>query len=165
MSRLHLLDTNIYRAWVEGKHERHAEVVRRVGELGGTYAYVSVVTVAEVEFGLSRPHRLSTELVQEIRRGLSEFRVLAINHHVAEPYGKLRAWLVEKYGPKNKRRFRSLSQLADPITDIELGIQENDLWLVSQAITVEAVLVTFDRMTHLRQAVMASDLDLPFAQW
>jgi predicted nucleic acid-binding protein len=74
--------------------------------------------------------------------------------------------LVANYSPKNKRqRILSLSQLADPITDIELGVQENDLCLASQAIATEAVLVTFDRMTHVCQAARATGLELLFAEW
>lgn len=166
MSRVHLLDTNIFSVWVDGDHERHTDVLAQVEELGDAFLFVSVVTVAEVEHGLARPHRLSIELVREIRRGLSSFRVLEIGRHVAEPYGKLRAWLVENKAPRDKRkRLTSLSQLIDPITDQELMIQENDLWLASQAIANEAVLVTLDRMTHIRQAAAGTQQELHIAQW
>jgi len=73
MSRLHLIDTNIYSAWVDGNHKRHASVVDHVEELGKTLIYVSVVTVAEVEYGLSLPHPLTAGYVQKIRSGLLGF--------------------------------------------------------------------------------------------
>ena len=124
------------------------------------YVFLSIITVAEVEFGLSLPHRLDPDLVQEVRKGLSMFPVLEIDRHVAEPYGAMRSWLVQKYAPPQKRRLRSLAQLADPVTNLALGVQENDLWLASQALASDAVLVTTDRMTHIRKAARAIGLEL-----
>ena len=88
------------------------------------------------------------------------FPVLELDRHVAEPYGAMRSWLVQNYAPAQQRRLRSLSQLADPVTDRTLGVQENDLWLASQAVANDAVLVTTDRMTHIREAACAIGLEL-----
>ncbi len=88
------------------------------------------------------------------------FPVLEISRYVAEPYGAMRSWLVQRFAPVRQRRLRSLSQLADPVTDLALGIQENDLWLASQALANDAVLVTVDRMTHIREAALATGMEL-----
>lgn len=166
MSRIHLLDTNVLRAWVDGAHERLEATVARVAELGKTFVFLSAITVGEVEFGLARPHRLEEKQVAAIRSALSNFAIMAVDSHVAVPYGKLRAWLLEQYGPKDRRtKLRSLVQLSDPATDLELGIQENDLWLASQAIATDAVLVTGDKMERIVEAAAQTGQHLYFARW
>lgn len=166
MSRIHLLDTNVHRAWADARHSRHSATLSNVEQLGDDFVFLSVITVAEVESGLARPHKLEIEEIQAIRRGLSRFPVMAIDRHVAEPYGQLRAWLVQRYGPPaGRRKIRSLSELADPATDISLGIQENDLWLASQAISTSSVLVTADKLTRLREAATGTKLELLLASW
>lgn len=166
MSHIHLLDTNALRAWIDGDHPRHANMVKNVGNWGDAFVFLSAVTVAEVEFGLARPHSLATQIVGKIRAALLRFPVLEIDRHVGEPYGKLRAWLVERYAPKGQRKkLRSLTQLTDPISDLALGIQENDLWLASQAIATEAVLVTGDRLERILEAARAADYELHCFRW
>lgn len=167
MSQIHLLDTNVLRAWVDGDHERHGAVVSQIESLGDSYVFLSAVTVAEVEFGLALPHRLGAALVGEIRLALQRFPVLEIDRHVGEPYGRLRAWLVKHYAPKSRRRkLRSLSELTDPVTDLELGIQENDLWLSSQAIATDSILVTDDKkMDRIVEAARATEHGLRCLRW
>jgi predicted nucleic acid-binding protein len=167
VSRIHLLDTNVLRSWVDGNHARHAAVLARVGKLGDPYIFLSVVTVAEVESGLARPHRLTAQLVGEIRQALRRFQVLEIDRHACEPYGRMRAWLLGRYAPRIRRgKLRSLSELADPVTDLQLGIQENDLWLASQAVATDSVLVTGDqKMRRLVDAATATGDELRLANW
>lgn len=56
--------------------------------------------------------------------------------------------LFEKFGPKDKRiDGRRPEQLIDPVTSLQLKIQENDLWIVSQAITRDFTLVTNDKVS------------------
>jgi predicted nucleic acid-binding protein len=166
MSRIHLLDTNILRAWVDGEHEHHDAVVDRVRKLGDALVFLSVVTIAEVEYGLARPHRLDAEVVAKIRGALVRFSPLEIDQFVTEPYGQLRAWLVDRYAPKGRRsKVRSISQLRDPTTDLELGIQENDLWLASQAIATDSILVTGDQMARIVEAAHGTGQDLRLERW
>jgi len=66
-------------------------------------------------------------------------------------YGDIRARLFEKYAPREKRRRRLRpEQLINPATSRELGIQENDLWLVAQALEFHLVLVTNDAIQQIR---------------
>lgn len=166
MSRLYLLDTNVFSAWVDVRHARHVAVVDRVAALGESYIFLSTVTVSEVEFGLALPHSLDIAMVAAIRQGLNRFQVLELDRHVGEPYGVIRAWLVAHYGPKDRRRkLRSLSDLADQATDRELGIEENDLWLASQAIATDAILLTGDRMNRIVDAATATQRSLRIERW
>lgn len=165
MSRIHLLDTNVFSAWVNGEHERHAAVVEKAAELGDSFVYLSAVTVAEVQYGLACPHRLTAEIVGQIQQALLQFPVLDIDRHVGEPYGELRAWLRAKYAPK-KKRLRSLAQLEDTVNDMDLQIQENDLWLASQAIATDSILVTEDQGVEvIREAAEATGCSLLTTRW
>ena len=70
--------------------------------------------------------------------------------HTAKTYGELRARLFDKYAEKNKRTTkRRPEQLIDPVTSLELGIQENDLWIAAQAISRNLTLVTNDAIKRI----------------
>jgi predicted nucleic acid-binding protein len=88
-----------------------------------------------------------------------------IDKHVTPEYGRIRAMLFEKYGPKGKR-ISGLrpEQLIDPVTSLELKIQENDLWIVSQAVTRDFTLVTNDRAS-LRPLLEVAGEELHIENW
>jgi predicted nucleic acid-binding protein len=67
-------------------------------------------------------------------------------------YGMLRARLFENYTPNNKKR-KGLrpEQLIDPVTSLELGIQENDLWIAAQAMSQNLTLVTNDKLHQIHE--------------
>lgn len=96
-----------------------------------------------------------------------EFPLVAhVTEHTAEHYGSIRAHLVEQFGPRkgwgDKRRAE---QLCDPITALSLGIDENDLWLVSQAAEMNLTFVTKDGMVRIRDAVASLYPDLLIENW
>jgi len=71
--------------------------------------------------------------------------------HTANTYGELRSLLFDKYAPNDKRKKNLRpEQLVDPITSLELGIQENDLWIAAQAIR-------WERTTHRRLGALSDD--------
>jgi predicted nucleic acid-binding protein len=72
---------------------------------------------------------------------------LPIDEYVSDVYGELRASLFEKYIQKGKNKRPE--QLIDPVTATEIGIDENDLWIVAQAITYNLTLVTNDKMRRI----------------
>jgi len=118
---------------------------------------MSSVTWGELEYGYQvqadKEHSLDTPFRQFIHETAP--KEFFVNKHVACDYGRIRARLFEKYGPKEKKK-KGLrpEQLIDPVTSLQLRIQENDLWLVAQAINRGLVLVTNDRksMQPLREA-------------
>jgi len=80
--------------------------------------------------------------------------------HTANTYGELRSLLFDKYAPNDKRKKNLRpEQLVDPITSLELGIQENDLWIAAQAIVRNLILVTHDKLTHIRK-IAGSELHI-----
>jgi len=90
---------------------------------------------------------------------------IVIDKHVARDYGRIRARLFEKYGPKEKKK-KGLrpEQLSDPVTSLQLKIQENDLWIVSQAVARNFILVTNDRKS-LRPLLEVTGGELCIENW
>jgi len=152
-----LIDTNIWEYWFNPAREpEHSNVLKRVSELEeecketlfSYRVWISSITCGELEYGyqaqLDKEHSLETSFRQFIHKvSPKEF---VINKHVTCDYGIIRAKLFEKYGPKKKKK-KGLrpEQLIDPVTSLQLKIQENDLWLVAQAITKSLIFVTNDR--------------------
>jgi predicted nucleic acid-binding protein len=73
--------------------------------------------------------------------------------------------LFEKFGPKDRRiNGRRPEQLIDPATSLQLKIQENDLWIVSQVITRDFTLVTNDTASLQPLLEVAGD-ELHIENW
>ena len=160
MSDTYLLDTNIASALWDEYHRNHRAFRERLAKLRDAAVCVSVVSLAEVEYGLKIAPRIDEERQRGVRTNMSRFEVLALDRHVVEYYAELRARLFRKYSPKNSRgrlTAKVVPDLWERSPDKLLGIQENDLWIASVAVERNLVLVTSDRLTHI-QAVAGDDL-------
>jgi len=160
VSDAYLLDTTIASALWDKCHENHAPFRERLDRLGDAPVYVSVVSLAEVEYGLKTAPRIGEQRQRSVRARMRAFEVLALDRHVVEYYAELRARLFRKYSPKNSRgrlKAKIVPDLWERSPDKLLGIQENDLWIASAAVERNLVLVTNDRLTHI-QAVAGDDL-------
>lgn len=151
----YLLDTNILRYWYDDRCSQHAKVlacvqVIRQPDPETQYVprlFVSVVTMGEIEYGhrYAKKPNVSEQLKHHefVREQCPE--PLEVITHAAEPYGVMKAWLMNSFSPKTKRtKAARLKQLIDPATTEELGVQENDVWIAAQAMTFNLVLVTHD---------------------
>jgi predicted nucleic acid-binding protein len=93
-------------------------------------------------------------------------QVLKVSRHTAEPYGRIRAALFDKLGPKSRKsKKKRAEELCDPTTGRELGIDENDLWIVAQAAERNLVLVTHDKMVPIREALRESEIGVRIEDW
>ena len=151
----YLLDTNILRYWYDDRCSQHDKVLARVQAVclpdpQTQYIprlFVSVVTMGEIEYGhryAPKPDRAKQLKYQEfVRQQCPEH--LEIIAHVADAYGKMKAWLMNNFAPKTMRtKAKRLEQLVNPITTEKLGVQENDVWIAAQAMTFNLVLITHD---------------------
>lgn len=142
----YLLDTTIASiAGYEGD-ERHASVREWLDGLQSDVVFISAVSVAESEYGL-RLNPLDAQSEQDIRNAIRTYQVLPIDHHTATVYGPIRAALFRAYAPRDYRKriaSRYIEDLREPTTGKELGVQENDLWIVSVAVQYNMVFVTAD---------------------
>ncbi len=167
--RGYLLDTCILRFWLDESSDKHAPVCGRIEESSPDgYLFVSAITLGEIRHGLwAQAKDPYSELEAQYERLLREQirAVLGVTRHTALYYGPLRGRLFEKYAPKEKRtKKKRPEQLIHPITGERLGIDENDLWLVSQAIERRLVFVTDDAMDRIRD-ILAEGSDLQIQNW
>lgn len=155
----YLLDTNVIRYWFDGDAGTFP-TVKAVADAcaADSPLYASAITVGEIEFGHAlNPPGAGTkrdEFTAFVRGNLPQ--ILQVSKHTAEPYGRIRATLTNKFPPRGgwpRNGKKRAEQLYDPVAARELGIDENDLWIVAQAVERNLVLVTSDKMARVRAAV------------
>jgi predicted nucleic acid-binding protein len=163
--RGYLLDTNILRFWFDESCPEHLNVVGRMKSLEpGTPLRISAISLGEMEYGhrcvADEDTTLQLKFKQFISTRLPE--ILKIQRSTSTYYGQIRARLFKRFAPKNSRKNLRPCQLIDPVTATELGIQENDLWIASQANEYNLVIVTHDKMSRVKE--VAGDL-INFEDW
>jgi predicted nucleic acid-binding protein len=153
----YIFDTNAVSDWING----HPILAPRINALDAeAQVRVSAITLGEFEFGnnLILSNRDLTEIddfERFIARVFIEDRVLAVTRTTRYVYGPLRARIFEKYPPIGKKQ-NHVEKCFDKITGSDLGIDENDLWIASQAIERGLTLITNDKMEYIKGA--AEDL-------
>lgn len=165
----YLIDTQIITYWYDGKSGNYPKVQAAAEERRGLGpVYVSAISLGEIEYGHqvnptgAGPRR--EEFVKFIREKLPQ--VLRVGKHTAEPYGQIRAALFERFAPASRRaKAKRAEELCDPTTGRELGIDENDLWIVAQATERNLVLVTHDGLVHIREALENVELGVRIEDW
>lgn len=153
MVRGYLLDTNIVAYWFDEGKPEHMPVAKHIASLpADSPLRISAVTLGEIEYGHKvesrEPTSIQAQFSSSVRDRLGN--ILDIRRSTAAYYGSLRASLFDKYAPKKRRKGLRPEQLTDPITSLDLGIQENDLWIAAQAIEHNIVLVSHDGLDHIR---------------
>jgi predicted nucleic acid-binding protein len=150
----YLLETTILTICLDSRHPRYNEVVRELEALPSNAArYVSVIGLAELEFGANLAQTVGKADVPSLREKLREARthaVLDITHHTASAYADTKAKLAVKYLASTLRRDRPryLEDWVDKTTGKALGVDENDLWMCAQAKERDIILVTADRRIY-----------------
>lgn len=153
--RTYLLDTCIWSYWFDDKRDQHSSVLDHLQNLAsGSKLGISVITWGEIAYG----HKARSTKELPVQAEYLEFirskgpKTFGIDIHTANKYGEVRALLFEKLPNVSKRKLRP-EQAIDPVTSKELGIDENDLWIVAQAITRNLMLVTNDKLSRIREVV------------
>lgn len=157
-SESYLLDTSVATAAWYQRDPRHDAVRDWLEEAGSDTVFISAVSIAESEYGLNVGSADST-VQHQVREARDSFKVLDIDRHTAKTYGKIRGFLFNSYAPRNSRNriaSRYAEDLRERTSGKELGIQENDLWIVSVAVRYNMILVTADRKGGMRRIVQAA---------
>ena len=165
--RGYLLDTCMIKYWFNNDDQCHAAVCAHIEGLPEEAPLrVSAVSVGEIEYGHRVAAREYTPVQEELNRFVNDKlpEVLVVRASTATYYGRIRARLFNTFAPKGQRKHLRPEQLVDPVTAKELGIQENDLWITAQAFEHNLVLVTHDKMDHIRQ-VLEGELTLAIEDW
>lgn len=155
--RDYLLDTNVWSDWYNPA--KNSTILQYVQQLpAAVRLHISVITIGEIEFGINVMTK--KQQVAFNVEGFGKFvssttpNLVPVDKHTANTYGRLRAQLFEKYAPKDKKvKGIRPEQLADPVTSLELGIQENDLWITAQAMSRNLTLVTNDKLHQISEVV------------
>lgn len=156
--RDYLVDTNVVSFFYDHSRPQHAAVANRIAALGDAHFFVSAITLGEIEFGYAANHNEQSAREAMLRFVEERFSVLDVTRTTAPVYGDLRSRLFERFVPQvakdgSKRRgFAGIrpEQMVDPVTSQALGIQENDLWIAAQALEMNLILATGDKMAHIR---------------
>ena len=79
---------------------------------------------------------------------------LWVEHHTAIEYASLRATIAVHYLPKVTKQFRlkRIEDWVDQFTGKKLGVDENDLWICTQAIEMNFTLIADDKMNQIKRA-------------
>jgi len=165
----YLLDTNIITYLARPDSPKHNNVKTHLLKLGSDEpVMLSVVTIAEIEFGIAKAGpRLSDQLKGVLRRFFESYPLhLGIDDNTVEPYSLVRAELWRKSGGGKVPEDRF-----ERITGKQLGIDERDLLIASVAIQYGLVLVTADKkmkpiIDAARELEMqGEDVYLRWADW
>lgn len=164
-----LLDTQTIRYWFDDSSPFH-ETVRKSAAalLPESHVCVSAITLGEIEHGMALNPAGMAGRLDEYRSFVRDMlpQIVPVSRHTAEPYGRVRAKLVDGFPPPGGwSKKKRAEQLYDPIAAHEFGFDENDLWLVAQAIERNLVLVTNDKMTRIREAVREIQPSISIENW
>ena len=163
---VYLLDTNIASAaWSVG-HSAHVIVREKLKQLAPNRILISCITNAEIEFGLRSVADIDIVKQRLVRDNMNSYYSLRLDHHTAEQYGQIRANLFKKYWlPYHQKNMKYIEDLVDEVTGKSLGIQENDLWIVSIAVQYNYVLVTGDKAGGMKRVVEATSYQNRTEYW
>ncbi len=158
----YILDTNIISALLKVDHPRHIDVESAISSIApDSSKYVSVVTLAEIEFGLelARFNSLDTPQLRDIVERARAMPLHAVTRHTAKCYGEIKAAVATKFLPKraklvSKGLQRWPTQWVDEFSGELLQLDENDIWIAAQALERNFVLFTTDKgMRRIGEAV------------
>ena len=120
--------------------------------------YISAITLSEVRFGLElvNPQVMPPNRKKEILEFANSYSVLGVDKNTSILYGKIRSDLFKKYAgrdSKNRVKVGSVENLRELTSERELGIRENDLWIVSVALQHNMKFVTADSKGSMKKIV------------
>lgn len=138
---MYLLDTNHCSRLFQG----HPVVVKKLQSLGNAQVTTCVIVRGELVFMAAKSER-SIDNLQKVEKFLNDIIVYSIDDEVADIYGRLKAAVLDKFGPKEKAKRRK--------TKTErLGFAENDLWIAAIAKRYGLTVVSADSdFERIRQA-------------
>ena len=156
----YLLDTSVASAVFDKGNPAHSMVRTSLEQLGEGIVYICPISVGEIEYGLKVAPSIDLGRQSAVRGVMAQYVCLDIDQHTGESYSEIRANLFKKYSPRDRRNklaVKRVEDLVEPTTGKELGIDENDLWVVSAAVQYNLVFITRDRKAGMKRIVEAAD--------
>jgi predicted nucleic acid-binding protein len=158
-----LLDTNFVSVLFDQRRPNFNAVQTRAQAFAQTdLVYLSVVVLGELRYGMEAAQRVGQD-VSHIRSTLVEaasYPLAEIGRHTAEAYGDVKARLADHYLDMSRRPPRWLENWQDRASGQMLQVDENDLWIVAQAVERDYLLVTSDQRLADRFSPAIAELRL-----
>lgn len=147
--RGYLLDTSALSAYYNEQHPHHAKALETINELGDeVQLLVSVITIAEIDYGVRLAEFEGSAYLPELRDRADKIRQhaqLPITHHTSAVYAELKAGVAKQMiRPGKKKRPRYIEDWVDRGSGKALQLDENDLWICSQAKERDLTIITTD---------------------
>lgn len=130
---MYLLDTNHCSELIAG----NSYIINKLMELDDTPIATCVIVRGELVFMAYKSAR-KTENLLSIQSFLNDIDILPVDNKAGDVYGKLKAALIDHFGPKEKEKRRNA-------TIEKLGFKENDLWIAAVAKSHEYIIVSTDK--------------------
>lgn len=108
----------------------------KLNSLGEALISTSVISSGELIFGAYKSEQ-ANDNIKEVLDFLMDIIVYEIDSETAVIYGKLKNAVLERFGPKDRRKRRGFKLES-------LGIKDNDLWISAVAIQNNLILVSGD---------------------
>ena len=166
----YLLDTNAASVLWDYRHADHERIRSFLASVSPAPVWISIITLAEVEYGLKTAPSMKADLQEDVRREMRKYlEVLKPDKHTVAPYSDLRAELFKTYAPKDRKgrlTKKYPEDLVERTSGKEMhGTQENDIWIASLAMQYNLVLVTKDRMAPIVTVSKGLSDELRIAEW
>jgi len=164
----YLLDTSVASAVFDKGNPYHSAVRNNLEQLGEGIVYICPISIGEVEYGLKAAPSIDSDRQLIVRDAMAQYECLDIQRYTGEPYSSIRANLFKKYSPKNRRNrliSKRVEDLIEPTTGKELGIDENDLWIVSTAIEYNLIFITRDQKGSMKRIIEAANYTSRTLYW
>lgn len=143
-----LLDTNFVSVLFDPRRPNYGAVEARAQAFKKTdLVYLSAIVLAELRYGMEAAQRLGHD-ISNIRRILTQagsYPLAEVGRHTSEAYGDVKSRLADHYLDMSRRIPRWLEDWSDRASSRTLQIDENDLWIVAQAVERDYLLVTSDQ--------------------
>ena len=129
---MYLLDTNHCSRLLQG----HPAIVSKLQELGEVPIATCVIVRGELIF-MAQKSEQKAENLHQVHQFLSDILVYPIDDETADIYGKLKAAILDRFGPREKAQRRKTETT-------KLGFSENDLWIAAVAKRYALTIVSAD---------------------
>ncbi|WP_338810411.1 PIN domain-containing protein [Agrobacterium leguminum] len=158
-----LLDTNFVSVLFDPRRPNFDAVHARAETFAqNDLVYLSAIVLAELRYGMEAAQRVGQD-ISHIRQTLAQaanYPLAEVGRHTAEAYGDVKARLAEHYLDLSRRTPRWLENWQDRASGQMLQVDENDLWIVAQAVERDYLLVTSDQRLADRFVPVIAELRL-----
>jgi tRNA(fMet)-specific endonuclease VapC len=123
-----------------------SEIKLRLSKTANIKISTCLITRGELMFGVHKSDQ-GAENLQKIELFLEDTPLYGMDIETTNIYGKLKASVVELFGPKDKSKRRNTKTES-------LGFKDNDLWIASIAIQHNLILVSADAHIQKLQGII-----------